>query len=471
MKKKLILLVIFIIALVIRLGILNITHHTNFYGGMLANEGDIAHNIATGKGNVINEQFASSVGMRQTKLNKIIDYEDVQRPKYEELTPDYHNLPGYSFLLAVTYRIFGHERYIYLELIQAFMDSLLIFVMFFIANQLFGKTIGLLSAFLFAIWIPEARLSVAGIHDAPTLFFVMPSTYFFVKYIKNNKLGWLIICFIFLGVGGYVKSDFILLPVFFGIATYLYFRNFKKAFLVSLSGLLIIFIILVPWGIRNYREFGKFEFTRTVVWQGVWAGFGEFKNPFGAFLNDKITYKQVQKEYPGVEYRSPEYQEILKRKAIQAIKSNPTWCISSLPRRFVNMLLLRNFNDWGFPIDSQLSFRNQNISLFKYIFKYPNQFLFRAIPRVFEPLFFLLCLCGIWLSRKMWKDAILILCVPIYAILSHVPLHWEPRYTLQAQFPYLIFCSIFLCWLAGKFGKRMSGKIKISLKRKQKNRT
>jgi len=454
-KKRLILLTIFVIALVVRLGILANTHHTYFGSGMVVDDGDAAHHIVKGEGYVINEQLVSSVQERQIKLEKLVDYEDVQRPKKELLTSYNHSLPGYAFLLAITYKIFGHERYVYLQIIQAIIDALLVFLVFFIANQLFGRIIGILSAFLFAIWIPEARLSVAALHDAPMSLIVITSTYFFVKYTKNNKLRWveLILSFIILGFGCYVRSDFILLPIFFGFATYLYFRDFRKAFLLSICGLLIIFTILFPWGIRNYYQFGKFQFTRTVLWQSIWEGFGEFKNPFGAVQNDEVTLEQVQEEYPNVEYASPEYQEILKGKVIEALKSDSIWYIAMLPRRLLNMLLLKNSNNWGFPMNPQLSFRSQNISLSKYVFKYPSQFLYRAIPRVFEPLLFLLALGGIWVRRKMWKDEILILCVPVYAILSHLPIYWEPRYILPAQFPYLIFCATFLYYLANKFDK------------------
>lgn len=457
-RKRLIL--IFLLALCIRFTLLGLLHHTYFGSGMTAGEGDIAHHLADGKGFVINKVLVDIVAHRQTQTRRLWDYEDFKRPEQEKLVPYWHSLPGYSTLLAVTYKIFGHERYIYLQILQAIADSFLIFFIYWIATWFFNPGVGYFSALLFAIWIPEARLSITAIHDAPMTLVLVLAAFFWIKYLKTNSKWFALASGATLGLGALVRSDYIFLPVFFGIALYLYKRDLKKSFLFVISSLVVIFVILFPWGIRNYRLFGKFQVTRAALWQSVWEGFGEFNNPFGAVLSDEITFQQIKKKFPNVEYDSPEYQELLKEKVIKALKSDPVWYMGMLPRRLGNTLLLKNFNNWGFPVNPKLSFSKVKLPLLvylKYMAKsYPKQLIYRIVPRVLELSLFLLALIGLWVYRKEWRKIMLIFCIPVYAILSHLPIYWGPRYILSAQFPYLILCVAFLQRLYWNFKNKLN---------------
>lgn len=444
-RKKLVL--VFLLALCVRFTLLGFLHHTYFFSGITVGDGDIAHHLSTGKGFVINKEFVNIVASRQNQTQRLWDYEDFERPEEEKLVPYWYSLPGYAGLLAITYRIFGHERYIYLQILQAIADSSLIFFIYWIAAWFFNPGVGLFSALLFALWIPEARLSVAALHDALMTSVLVLAAFFWIKYVATNSKWFALALAAILGLGCFVRSDYIFFPVFFGMALYLYKGDFKKSLMFTVTGLAVIFVVLSPWGIRNYRLFGRFQVTRAVLWQSVWEGFGEFANPFGAVLDDGVTFHQVKKDHPGVEYDSPQYQEILKVKVIRALKSHPMWYIRMLPKRLANMLLLRNFNNWGFPIDPKLSYRKLKVPLYmylKYILKYPNQFFYRLIERVFEPLLFLLALLGVWVYKREWRKILLVLCIPLYGVLSHLPVYWEPRYILPVQFPYLILCAAFL---------------------------
>lgn len=445
-RKKLVL--IFLLALCVRFALLGLLHHTYFFSGITVGEGDLAHHLSTGKGFVINKEFVNIVASRQNQTQRLWDYEDFKRPEEEKLVPYWHSLPGYAGLLAITYRIFGHERYIYLQILQAIADSFLVFFIYWIAAWFFNPGVGLFSALLFALWIPEARLSVAALHDALMTSVLVLAAFFWIKYVATNSKWFALALAAILGLGCFVRSDYIFLPVFFGMALYLYKGDFKKSLMFTVTGLAVIFVVLSPWGIRNYRLFGRFQVTRAVLWQSVWEGFGEFANPFGAVLDDGVTFSQIKKEFPDVEYDSPQYQEILKKKVVKGLKSHPMWYIGMLPKRLGNMLLLRNVNDWGFPVNPKLSFRKVKLPLLVYLKymakKHPIQLIYRIVPRVLELLLFLLALIGLWVYRKEWRKIMLVFCIPVYAILSHLPIYWEPRYILSAQFPYLILCAAFL---------------------------
>jgi len=456
-RKKLVL--IFLLALCVRITLLGLLHHTCFFSGITVGEGDIAHHISTGEGFVINKELVNFIAYKQNQTQRLWDYEDFERPEEEKLVPYWHSLPGYAGLLAVTYKIFGHERYIYLQILQAIADSFLVFFIYWIAAWFFNPGVGLFSALLFAFWIPEARLSIAALHDAPMTLILVLAVFFFMKYLATDSRWFALAPAVVLGLGSFIRSDYIFLPVFFGIALYLYKRDFKKSFLFVISSLVLVFVILSPWGMRNYRLFGKFQVTRAVLWQSVWEGFGEFTNPFSAVLDDGVTFSQIKKEFPDVEYDSPQYQEILKKKVVKGLKSHPMWYIGMLPKRLGNMFLLRNVNDWGFPVNPKLSFRRVRLPLLVYLKfmakKHPSKLIYRIVPRVVELLLLLLALLGVWVYRREWRKIMLIFCIPIYAILSHLPVYWEPRYILPAQFPYLILCAAFL----QKFFRRSKNRI------------
>jgi len=445
-RKKLVL--IFLLALCVRFTLLGLLHHSYFFSGITVREGDLAYHLVTGKGFVINKELVNIVASRQNQTQRLWDYEDFKRPEKEKLVPYWHSLPGYAGLLAVTYKIFGHERYIYLQILQAIADSFLIFFIYWIAAWFFNPGIGLFSALLFAFWIPEARLSIAALHDAPMTLILVLAVFFFMKYLATDSKWFGLAPAVVLGLGSFIRSDYIFLPVFLGIALYLYKRDSKKSFIFTVVGLTVIFVILCPWGIRNYCLFGRFQVTRATLWQSVWEGFGEFTNPFSAVLDDGVTFSQIKKELPNVEYDSPQYQELLKKKVVKGLKSHPMWYIGMLPKRLGNMFVLRNVNDWGFPVNPKLSFRKVKLPLLvylKYMLKnYPSQLIYRIVPRVVELLLLLLALLGVWVYRREWRKIMLIFCIPIYAILSHLPVYWEPRYILPAQFPYLILCVAFL---------------------------
>src|SRR3990167_2564890 len=135
------LLVIFFLALFVRGSILYKTHHGYFGAGILVTAAEMAHQINAGNGFTINPAFTTLIGKEQYKRQKLVDFEEFKqkRLKPESLSINYHNLPGYSLLLALTYQIFGQEKYIYLQVIQIIFDALAVFLIFSLSYQLFSS--------------------------------------------------------------------------------------------------------------------------------------------------------------------------------------------------------------------------------------------------------------------------------------------------------------------------------------------
>jgi len=443
-KEIYILLLIFIFALVLRGTLLYYLHNDNYYSGIKSNLDALAHNLAQGNGFVVKTN---------TGLVSFIQ-----------------QLPGYPFLLAITYKIFGQENDIFLQIIQIFCSSLSIFLIFGIAKRFFSNRIALLSSFLWIFWLPEARISVAALYDIPTVFLTLLASYLFICAVLDKKPMFFIYSAIVIGFASYIRSDSILLPVFFGLALWVYKEDWKMVFKKTFLMFFIIFVILLPWGVRNYLVFNRFIFTRTVFWQGMWEGFGEFKNPFGAVLSDTVTYQQLSEIYPGIDYGSLEYQEVLKQKVIHAIKSNPGWYVLMLPKRFFSMVFSPRSSGFLSNILEQ-QFRRQNflethqglgsIDYAKWLFKTsPRRFLLAIVlPGLLQALFVFVSFLGVWFSRKQWRKNLLLLSPLLYFYLSHLPIYWEVRYLIPGEFPLLIFSAVTIMQLFSIFKNKCNIKL------------
>jgi|GEM_PF-7044904 len=426
-RELFILISIFILALSLRGILLYYLYNDDYFSGIKSNLDELACNLAQGNGFVV-------------EIDK-------------GLVPFIQQLPAYPFLLAITYKIFGQENDIFLQIIQVIFSSLSVFLIFGIAKRFFSNNIALSSSFLWAIWLPEARISVAALYDAPTVFLVLLASYLFIRAILDNKQIFFVYSAIVVGLASYFRSDPILLPVFFGLALWIYKNDWKMALKKAFLMLFIIFVILLPWGMRNYLVFNRFVFTRTVLWQSMWEGFGEFRNPFGAVLSDTVTYQQVSEIYPKIDYGSLEYQEALKQKVISALKTNPAWYGSMLPKRLFFMVFSPRASGGFLSKILEKQFRRQNfletyqklgnIDYAKWLLKNNLRgfLLVIILPGLLQCLFIFTALLGIWITRQQWRKNLLLLSPLLYFYLSHLPIYWEARYLIPGEFPLLIFSA------------------------------
>ena len=120
-KKEIIILIsIFILALFIRGVMFYYLHNADYFGGIKSSLDTLARNLAQGYG------FSAVKGQR--------------------IIPFYQQLPGYPFLLAITYKIFGQANDVFLQIIQVILSSLSVFLIFSIAKRIFNQRVAFLSS-------------------------------------------------------------------------------------------------------------------------------------------------------------------------------------------------------------------------------------------------------------------------------------------------------------------------------------
>jgi len=319
-------------------------------------------------------------------------------------------------------------------------------MIFFIAGTIFNQKIGLLSAFLFAIYWSEARVAVSALHCAWMPFITVLATYLLIRASvdgsKKTKI--YILIGLIIAVGTYIHALMVLLPVFFGIGI-IFNKSFRKGLIATGIMMSTVVLLLIPWIIRNYRIFHRFIPTAVTLWQATWEGFGEFKNPFGAVLDDGVTYQMVIDEGHDVEYGSPEFSDVLKEKVLTAIREHPFWYSRSVIKRMlkITLFLRPDLGIYSMPYWNEYKAKGGTVS--GYFKEYPRQFIIRLISMFITGIAFLTALVGIWLTRAKWKTTILLVMVPFYFIAENAPLCGDtPAYILPGHFVFLIFTAISL---------------------------
>ncbi len=248
---------IFLLALTVRLGFVYLVPHPDNLVGDSVEFDLLARNLLAGHG---------------------LSYEEPWRPSARKT-------PLYPWLLAQTYRIFGPGHYTPLLTLQAVLDALLVVMLAWLAMWAWqDDRMGLLAAGLWAIYLPGAQL--AGRLLADSLFGVLQFLGFSL-FIFGMRRGFRSRDAALLGGAsglsfglaaltrptGLYAPLLMLLALVAGMGLHRWRRKknlivprAKSHFgLMAASMLLLWFLTLIPWTVRNYRIFHQIIPGSTLV--------------------------------------------------------------------------------------------------------------------------------------------------------------------------------------------------------------
>lgn len=181
----------------------------------------------------------------------------------------FHNLneptvfvtPVYPFFLATVFKLFGIglAGFQAARIIQAIMSSVTILLVYLIAEKLFNKNVGLLTAFLVAFYIPN--IITVGYMLTETLFTMLLCLliYFSLLFAKKPKKAYFGLLGVLWAVTTLCRPTIALYPVFLFI--YLFWSERVKIIdMIKLGAVMFLAftVVISPWWIRNYREYGEF---------------------------------------------------------------------------------------------------------------------------------------------------------------------------------------------------------------------
>jgi 4-amino-4-deoxy-L-arabinose transferase-like glycosyltransferase len=456
---------VLLLSLAVRIPLLVFLHDSYLTGGITTSLGLVARNLLKGRGLVETTGPAEILQLYDLQLGsgRLLDIREFPDPPDQPTKPLIQRMPGYPFLLALTWKLISEGRYLPVQILQVLLSALLPLLLGDAARRLFGAGAGLLAGILSALNIPEARLAVAPLYDWWMVLLVACLAWLLVR---SGERGYPVGDFVAMGclsaAGVYLKSTALLLPLFAVLA--LLPRLPHRT--VALRGLLAVgipLLALMPWAIRNDRIFHRPILSNTFFWPTVWEGFGEVPNPFGAVLDDRVTYLEAVARDRKLVYGTPEYDDHFRPKVLAILTSRPSFVVSLWTRRLVRSLLFP-VNSWGAtwaegPEASYEYFHGtKGGGPLSYLAARPATVLLKLAQRIWEPALFFLALLTLVVDRSRWREFLPLLALVGSLLAVAVMLHLEGRYLLPASQVWILFAAAPLAaWLTSDAERKIPG--------------
>jgi len=160
------------------------------------------------------------------------------------------------YVTDVFYRMFGLSQ-LTSRMAPLLFGSFSIFIIFFLANEFFGKKAGLVAAFLLAISPYHIKYTISEM-DIMAMFFVLFALLLFVWALKENKSRFFAFSGVLLGLAILTKVYTLLfIPVLLVYALYFNKKEKKKLIDKKLAGklfyfLIVAFLFAIPSLTHNY---------------------------------------------------------------------------------------------------------------------------------------------------------------------------------------------------------------------------
>ncbi len=446
---------VFALAVVVRL-VLLLTLHDSYYTAGMA-QGELARNLAEGRGFVVNGVVAAEIGRMQDSLSRLVDVQDVLAGMRPNDSPEHlrpfiaYMMPGQGILLSGTYRLFEDYRYIYLQSLQVIVDSIGVFLLFWLGTVIFGTKVGLITSLLFAVYIPEARLAISATRDAWMPMVYLSSACALVFAWKADSLkGWFILG-LCVALGAYFRSEILLLPFFALAVKFLMERRIRSILRPAVITLVPILLLITPWSIRNSMVFDRILPTNSGLWLALWQSFGEYENNFGAVNSDVVTFQQTREWGYTAAFDTPEYDDIFRERVLKVVAERPMWVAWTMIRRLARIPF--QMHAWGINSTEDMVPGNEAYpvgkvdvgSYWNYITGDPLRFITHSLARgVNLVLYASVVIWFISLGRNARSDDLLLLLVPLYNILVHVVIGVHARYILPTNTILLLFVAALL---------------------------
>ena len=250
-------------------------------------------------------------------------YSDRISPPYD---PNFFREPAYPLFLAGGYviwnSIFGKIHYlksnifsdkeypeiVFLKFFQAIIGSVACGIFFLLLKEChIQHKISFCIAAIYATYIPLAIYSTQIMRETFQTFTVILMSYFFAKYLIEERLRWLILFSIFLAASNMTLQVTIFIPILMAIFIYLKYRSFSKTIRDTVLSSVIMFLLISPWLVRSYAFYPDWRIIKSL---GVSLTYEQLKYA-SALLNlethhlitkDEVT-KLFHEEWYGISER------------------------------------------------------------------------------------------------------------------------------------------------------------------------
>jgi len=262
--------------------------------------------------------------------------------------------PIYPFIMAATFKIFGifsHEAAMVLLLLQAIISSLTCILLYLLGKRLYNTQVGLLAAFLLAIYPPAIHFAVQKVWvTSLSAFCLLLVILMFLRQADHPHMEGGAGIGILLGFAALVD------PVIMGTYAFAFAwlwlkadgnrRTVTKRMAATLIALLVT---ISPWLVRNYIVFENFVFIKSNLGNELFVGNNpyatghwSYRHPAGAEILTEAEKEYLKRSDEGTR------NNILFGKAMTFIVEHPVRFTQLTMTRFVRYWtdMLRPFNGW-----------------------------------------------------------------------------------------------------------------------------
>jgi len=215
-------------------------------------------------------------------------------------TYQFYRTPGYPLFLGIL-RVFLGMPLIGIVFVQMAL-TVIAAVFTYKAALLIGEEIAPLSLLIVLLDPPSTVFSMMLLTEALFLFLTSLFMYLFLSFIKNERIGSLVLSALVIALAVYVRPIVYFMPV--AMAIFLAFafkrKSPKKAFVNALVFAVIIYGLIAPWHMRNIKRFNTNRFcsinnaTISEEWgTGLYKSYKRNKDPISQGLPPVAYYCNV----------------------------------------------------------------------------------------------------------------------------------------------------------------------------------
>jgi 4-amino-4-deoxy-L-arabinose transferase-like glycosyltransferase len=362
---------------------------------------------------------------------------------------------GTGILLAGLWELTGSERYVYGQLLQIAVDSLMVLLVYRIVALLFKRRrAALIAAALYAVFPPIAQHTAVVSPDIWAVDFTIAIVAVQLEAMSSaHRLRLLVLCGVIVGVGVYFRPNLILFPAALALASI--GRNNWRRHLRDAAGVTGIAVLLIlPWTAINYEHFHRFIPTRTGLGVTLWGGLGEIPNAYGVNANETVIRAEVHRARPNLVPFSPAYDAYLQNKALHLIEQHPLYYAKLVARRMLLSTLGEYESGWMHANgESPARYRARTgRSLLSYVINRPLD----VIQDALQPVVFMLAMLALvltWRSRR--REHLILIAVVLATLVPYWIIHSETRYVLPASLAYIIWVAYGAVLLSERVSSRM----------------
>jgi len=364
----------------------------------------------------------------------------------EGARPQMLHPPGMAVLVAGINRFLGIRADEPLQFIGILFDSIAAVLVYWVVGNFLGEKVGFVVGLVYALFFPLAWASVSKTPEGLLSLFIVASLVSIMQASRSqNPWLWYVTCGLIIGIGSYMRPDYIFMPLFMVLGLWAYTRHLIHSIKAMILAQFVVLLVLLPWAYRNHTLCGRWIFTSTSVGGTLISGLGEFSNAWGIGGLDEDRAREAAAQGLATPWDS-DADLYFRGMFWQRVRQNPRAYILTVIKR----LPLALATPYGFGYSNPYRVRS-----FTQIMQQSGEDRYQIIKT--HPLYvlmaywdymamsgFTLCcvVCVVVFSikeRYRWGLVLLLVCPHLYSIMSHLLTHLEPRFLLPSVF----------CWLIG----------------------